>query len=283
MHANIPPMKKRTCLVLAGTAPLVQAITIAQFNPADPSVTPYAANGTPVPVSFDVGTPLNPTGTHHFTVSITNSLTVTNPLTGTPAWALTGAIPGTPTGTTIQQSMLAPAVASALGTTDGLDVLAFKGGAGAVVTITLNFGNLPGGYLPAGSILAYSDVDFLETTQIIGNTTWFDLTSIVTGDITNGVVIGGGEVDTTPADHTGVSGSGTTLTLTGASAATDSPGVLIPVSANLTSLTIIANNTANPSATFYQSFAIAAVPEPSVLAITLAAPLLLLRRNRLKG
>ncbi len=176
--------------------------------------------------------------------------------------------------------MLSPGIAGVLGTTTGLDVLAFKAGAGALVTITLDFSGLPGGFLPAGSLLAYTDVDFAETTQIVGNTAWFNLGSILPGDVTNGVVTGTGEPDTTPADFTTFSGAGTTLTLTGAAAATDSPGVLIPVTANLTSLTITANNTNDPGAAFYQSFTIAAIPEPGTAILALAAPLLLLRRNR---
>ncbi len=73
-------MKKPILALLAASALSAHGMTIAQFNPADPSVTPYLANGTPTPVSFDPGTPVNPTGTHFFTVSITNTLTASPPV-----------------------------------------------------------------------------------------------------------------------------------------------------------------------------------------------------------
>jgi hypothetical protein len=218
----------------------------------------YPNNSNPVNVAFPTGSILNPTGTNNFSVSISN----------TGAWASTivgpFTIPGSPTGATVTQSQLSPSLISGLGTTNGLDVLGFKAAAGVFVTITLDFSNLPGGYLPAGSLLAYADVDHSETTTITGASGWFNLGTITALDVTNGTPISPGESDPAPADLTSFSGIGTTLTLQGQTNATDTPGVVIPIATNTTSLTITATH---PSATFYQSFGIASVPEPSEFAL----------------
>ncbi len=262
------------CLV-AGSASL-HAYDIAHFNSSGGLGTPYAYDGSPVSV---------PLGANSFTVAVTNSIPATNPLLGTPAWATTGTfpalIPGSPTGTTVAQSALSPAIITALGTTSGLDVFAFKGGAGAVATITLSFANLPGGFLPAGSILAYTDVDFRERATLTGDVSgWFNLGTITALDASNGVTTGTSETDVTPADLTTFGGSGFTLTLDGATLATDTPSVIIPIAANLGSLTITANNPNDNLADFFQSFGIAAVPEPATaLLLPLAAGFLLIRRR----
>jgi hypothetical protein len=222
----------------------LSAAQIAQFNPGGvkPTATPYAftvgaAPLNPTNVAFPVGSGLNPTGTHSFSIAVTTNIFPTNS-TGTPAWALTGAIPGIPSGTTIAAANLNPAFFPLLGAAGPLDVFAFKGGVGAIVNIYLNFANLPGGFLPAGSTIAYTDVDFGETAVLVGNVAWFNNSTIVPIDVTNGVVTGTGEADTTLSDYTTFSGSGTSLNLTGSALATDSPGIIIPTTANLTSLTI---------------------------------------------
>lgn len=276
----MPTKLSLLAVAVAASVLPARAANIAQFNPGSPkpAATVYLANGSANVVSFVTGTPLNPTGTNSFTVRITNSIAPTN-LNGTPAWAITSGIPGIPSGTTVSQANLSPIIAGLLNTTDGLDVLAFKAGVGSLVTITLDFSNLPGGYLPAGSGIAYSDVDYLESTTLTGTAGWYNAAGVVRMDVTNGVVTGTGEDDTTVADWTGFAGSGGTVTLTGASKATDSPGVFIPLATNLTTLTIVAQNPSN-TADFYQSFAVVAIPEPGALILAALAPLAMVWRQR---
>jgi len=276
-------MKKSIFSVLLATVLSSHALDIAQFHSLIGPGTPFPFNGSPAQVSFIGGTLLNPTGTNFFTVAVTNSASTSSP-GGTPGFAFTGMVPGSPTGITVANAALTPAIVAALDTTDDLDIFAFKGGVGAVITITLDFTNLPGGFLPAGSILAYADVDFLETAVLTGASGWFNLGTISLLDVTNGVILETSQSDTTPADFTSFAGSATTLTLTGAVAATDSPGVIIPLAINLTSLTITAAGPGN-SANFFQAFGIAAIPEPTSVAMLILGGMFLLRRrtSRLAG
>lgn len=256
----------------------VRATDLAQF-----SAYAYPNNSNPVNVSFPNGSVLNPTNTNSFSVSIINSGTWSSTPIPVPPFS----VPGTPTGGNVPNSQLTSALISTLSLgSGGLDVLGFKAAAAAVVTITLNFTGLPSGYLPAGSMLTYIDVDFLETTTITGASGWFNLGTITALDATNGSPISPGELNTTAADFTTFSSAlaGTQLVLSGTTAATDSPAVVIPIAANTTSLNIVAQNSNTPTATFYQSLAITIVPEPSSIALlgTVAVPFFvqLVRRRK---
>jgi hypothetical protein len=233
----------------------VHATDQAQFQNATLSGT----NSNPVAVSFPGGTILNPTSTNSFTVSISNSIS------GESGWASTtipgvGIVPGDPTSGVLSQAQLSTAISNTMGITS-LDLVSFKAAGGATVTITLNFSNLPGGYLPAGSILDYIDVDHSESAVITGTSGWFNLATISTLDITAaGGTISPGEPAPNSTDMPTFAGTSTTLTLSGNPIATDTSGVLIPLATNLTSLVIVA--TGSGSATFFQGLALS-VPEPA--------------------
>jgi len=217
-----------------------------------------------------------------FTISISNSIS------GEAGWAPTPipippfSVPGDPTGGILPQSVLSTDIQTALDDTE-LNLLGFKGTSGATVTLTLNFSSLPGGYLPAGSLLVYADVDHSETATLTGPSGWFNLSTISTLDVTSGgyTIPPYNEPAPGPADMTGFSGSGAILTLLGQPAATDTPGVIIPLAINVNELTIVATV---QNGTFFQGLGIETVPEPTTLSLLGlgAVPILLAQWARLK-
>jgi len=228
----------------------VRAQTQAQFSNATFSGT----SSSPVVVDLGGGS---------FTTSVSNSIS------GEAGWASTTigpfTIPGDPIGTDLPSSKLSTAIQSDLQVTD-LNTLGFKAASNATVTINLNFSNLPGGYLPAGSELVYIDVDHSEQAVITGTSGWFNTSTITGVDMTvGGGTISPGEPAPTNSELPTFSGTGGSLTFTGNSLATDTPADIIPIDINLTGLTIVATGPEN--STFFQGLAIVTVPEPTSLSL----------------
>jgi len=215
--------------------------------------------------------------TENVTLGALGSFQTTISTTGS-SWGLNPG-PQPPTGVAVNPSWVDPAFSGDL---TNLTVLAFLGGIGNTVNITLNFSTLNGGVLPAGSVIAFNDVDGLEQTSLTGPSGWYSLSSgsFYQAGVNVGSPWGSGQPSPAPGDVPSTAGStATDLILTGPPANTDGVTNFIVTRVDLTSLTITARDTDGTS--FAQALAIGLVPEPSAACLLgLAGIIAVSRRTR---
>jgi len=197
------------------------------------------------------------------------------------------AFPGGPTGVPISEDMVSPDFTSVY-SVENLTVLAFSGAADQTVTFNMDFTTLVGGYLPAGSVIVWADVDGIESATLTGLSTtpaipWYNLDS--TDFYQAGITMGGPYNSNQPAPTasdfpttTGTVGSTLALNGPGPSLFTDSVANFIVTKTDLTSLQIVAKG--ETGVNFTQSLAVGIVPEPSTGLLGLLASTLLFRRRR---
>jgi len=187
-----------------------------------------------------------------------------------------------PTTVAVAQTQINPSLQYLAPT--GLNVLAFKGDGDTLVTMGFDFSTLVGGVLPAGSWIGYADVDGGERAFLnafdAGNVAlanWWTVMGY--GDITANAQTSN-QNDPVLADYPDLSTSTSTelRILAGNFANTDSVITFLQTTADIRSLDISAFDT--DLSTFYQSVAIAPVPEPASLGLALLGVLPLLRRCR---
>jgi hypothetical protein len=219
--------------------------------------------------------------TEQITLGGLGNFGVTIATTGT-GWGTKGSFPAPPTGVAIGPASIDPAFQGSLA---GLNVLALYGAAGNTITLTFNFSTLAGGVLPAGSILAYNDVDGTEGAVFsTAATNWYSLSA---GNFYQGGTNVGSPWGTTqpspgPGDIPLTTGSTTTnLVLTGPGRTTDGVTNFIVTQRDLTSLTITATGSAGEQ--FAQAFAIGVIPEPSALLLVASAGVLGIFRRQRQG
>lgn len=194
------------------------------------------------------------------------------------AWGVQ-TISNPPTGVAIPSSWVDPLFP---GNLSGLTVLAFLGGIGDTVTISLDFSGLVNGILPAGSVIAYNDIDGGEQAIFsAGISNWYSLTggNFYQGGTNIGSPWTTGQPSPGPGDIPSAAGStASSLVLSGTGANTDSVTNFIITLLDLTSLNITASGT--PGQQFAQALAVGVVPEPSgAVLIGLTGAVLLLRRR----
>ncbi len=185
-----------------------------------------------------------------------------------------------PTGVAIDPSWVDPAFP---GNLNGLTVLGFLGGIGQTVTVSFNFTSLNGGFLPAGSLLAYNDIDGTEmATFTTSSSGWYSLSpgQFYQAGVNIGSPWGTLQPPPGPRDIPSTIGStATQLKLTGPGAVTDGVTNFFVTQTDLTSLTISA--TGSPGMQFAQAVAIGVIPEPSgALLLWLAGIFSLAQRRR---
>lgn len=203
----------------------------------------------------------------------------TTTISTTASWALTGPA----TGVAIPETWVEPAYSGQL---TGLTVLGFLASANSSVTIQFNFASLTGGFLPAGSVIAYNDIDGLEQVTFSTNVpswystapqSFYQVGTNVGSPWTTGQPVPG------PSDIPSTAGSmASNLVLTGPGLGRQTDGVtnFIVTQVNLTSLNIAANGSLDTP--FAQAVAIGQIPEPSFAAFIGAIGLIsLLRRHRI--
>ena len=263
------PLYRRSLILIAlfGTANLSQAAQFANFQ---------VGNFNP---SFSLG---------YFATSKTESVplgTLGNFTTTISTTGFSWATPGTPTGVAIPDTWVEPAYAGQLA---GLTVLAFSANANNSVAIQFNFASLTGGFLPAGSVIAYNDVDGAEQVTLTSSiSSWYSTDSTAFYQI--GTNVGSPWTTGQPVPGPGSipSTAGSTvnsLVLTGPGVGLLSDGVtsFIVTQVDLTSLSIAAKGSAGTP--FAQSLAIGIIPEPSpVLLLGAASAIGLLRRRRIQA
>jgi len=249
---------------LLGTATLSQAAQFANFQVGsfNPSLSPGYIS-TSKTESVSLGTLGN------FTTTIST----------TASWALTGPA----TGVAIPETWVEPAFSGQL---SGLTVLGFLARANSSVAIQFNFSSLIGGFLPAGSVIAYNDIDGLEQVTLFSDVpSWYSTapsafyqvgTNVGSPWTTDQPVPGPGDIPST------IGSTANALVLTGPGVGILSDGVtnFIVTQMDLTSLNIAANGSIDTP--FAQAVAIGAIPEPSSAALIGAAGLIgLFRRRRI--
>lgn len=225
-------------------------------------------------VHFDTGTPQNPAGTSFFNMIITN----------TGGWTPTDIshpIPGNPIGNTIPPVFVHPSY-SALYSVANLDVLSFRATAGSTVSFTFDFSNLPGGVLPAGSVLAWVDIDENEQVIITSTTPGWTSGAQVFGDITAGSPIEPTQPNPGPADFPAVSLLSDVVTITGKPTVTDSVGTFVPLLQPVSSITVLTQGSGGNPYSQYFTIATTFIPEPTTGALVLmGAGVIAARRRRL--
>ena len=272
----ITPKTIALALLLALPA-FAEDLDYAQFNTGTfafphSSTNNYSTNSLSQQISFD---------------SYPGYFTVTA-ITTAPTWGLGGGyFPAAPTGVDIDPLWVSPAFTSQH-SVDGLSVLSFAGAPNATTLFALDFSTLDGGYLPAGSVIAWGDVDGGEKASLYagGVDNWYSLApeNFHQAGITVGQPYNTGQPEPTPADMPTTQGSNaTTLVLNGpGTPVTDSVTNFIFIQKAIQKLFI--TSTGSPNTHFTQTFAVAtstsAVPEPTSGILVMLAGGLLLRRRR---
>ncbi|TAG08347.1 MAG: PEP-CTERM sorting domain-containing protein [Verrucomicrobia bacterium] len=251
--------------ILLASSSISHAATFANFQVGsfNPSASPaYFA------LSKTESVPIGSFGNFSTTISTTGS-----------SWAN---ILEPPTGVAIPDGWVEPAFSGQLA---GLTVLAFRGAANSSVAMQFDFTSLAAGFLPAGSVIAYNDIDGAEQatfTSSVAN--WFSTTptnfyqigtNVGSPWLTGQPVPGPGSIPSTA----GSTANSLVLTGPGVGILTDGVTNFIVTQFNITSLSINASGSSNTP--FAQAVAIGAIPEPSApLLIGAAAALGLVRRRR---
>ncbi len=260
IRKNLRPLCSLTALL--GTAALSQAAQFANFQVGsfNPSASPgYLA--TSKTESVALGTLGN------FTTTITT----------TAPWDPSGPA----TGVAIPETWVEPAYSGQL---SGLTVLGFLARANSSVAIQFNFASLTGGFLPAGSVIAYNDIDGLEQVTFSSSVpSWYSTAPLEFYQVgTNiGSPWGTGQPVPGPGDIPSTAGStANNLVLTGSGLGVQTDGVtnFIVTQADLTSLSISANGSLDTP--FAQAVAVGQIPEPSAAVIIGALGLIGLLRRR---
>ena len=215
--------------------------------------------------------------TENVSLGLLGSFQTTISTTGS-SWGV-DTVPRPPSGVAIDPSWVDP---SFPGDLSNLNVLAFYGGTGNSISIVMDFSTLSGGVLPAGSIIAFNDIDGLEQTTLAGPAGWFSLApgKFFQGGVNVGSPWGSGQPSPGPGDIPSAAGStATDLTLTGPAANTDGVTNFIITQVDLSGLNITAHDTDNTQ--FAQALAIGLVPEPApAWLLGMAGSLAVWRRRR---
>jgi len=254
-------------------------ILIALFGTANFSRADQFAN-------FQVGSFIRSLTPGYFATSKTESVSIGTSGNFTTTIFTTGATwetGGPPTWVAVPDAWVEPAYS---GRIDGLNVLGFLANPNSTVEIQFNFTSLTNGFLPAGSIIAYNDVDGGEQTTFSSNiSSWYSTapsefyqvgTNINSPWTTSQPLPGPGSIPSTTGS------TANNLVLTGPGVGLNTNGVtnFIVTQVNLSSLSIVAKG--SPNMSFAQAVAIRMVPEPSSAMLIGAAGVIgLLRRCRI--
>jgi hypothetical protein len=216
------------------------------------------------------------------------TFTVTTSTTGS-SWGYGGSmnLPGGPTGVPISEDMVHPDFTSTY-SVENLTVLSFSGAPDQTVTFDLDFTTLVGGFLPAGSVIVWGDVDGVESATLTATSTtptipWYklDSTDFYQAGITLNGPYGSDQPAPTAADFptaTGTVASTLELNGPGPSLFTDSVANFIVTQTDITHLQIVAEG--ETGVNFTQSLAVGIVPEPSTAGFGLLATSLFFLRRR---